>query len=140
MGRAVGLRVQEEALSVCSDLRPIVGRFDQEWEDAGLQLATYVDKRVTEWATVVHRTLSSKVNLPAALVRALLLKVPKVRLTSFDLLESLTEDCLLTLVIYLSTITKDLGFSSTYSDGSSGAFIHSLDLFIKEFILDSSKH
>ena len=122
MGRAVGLWIQQEALSVRSDFRPIVGCFDQEREDTSLQLATYVDQRVTEWATVVHRTLSSKVDFPAALIRALLLEVCEVRMTALDLLESLAEDGLFALVIDLPTFTKVKGLSPTDSDSCQGPF------------------
>ena len=121
--RAVGLRVQEEALSVRSNLRPIVGCFDQEWQDAGLQLSANVDQGVTEWATVIHRTFTSKVNLPAAFVRALLLEVIKAGITAFDLLESLAEDGLFALVVNMASFTEVKGLSSAYSDVRSWSFI-----------------
>lgn len=68
VGRVSCLRIEQVALTVGSNLCPIVRALYKQGKHLGLQLTTYVYKRVSEWTSDILRAFTQKFGSPAAII------------------------------------------------------------------------
>lgn len=125
MRRTLRSWIEDEAVTVCTMVVPVVRRLDEKRDKTTFHLVDYVDYGVSEEATGVNASFSLESNLIDSSINIVLSEVVQVRIVlGFHCLDNLTKDAVSALVINLSfvlvdqslaPIDEDLGLSSIWN-------------------------